>query len=142
MSLLIQHRLTKQECVELARKLRAYAKESLADGLEAWKDDPDMIPGVRADARDVREAARLLRTDGAKAAWEYIGMLDTFVREGIPQDIWDALANDAESRRTGTDDTIANIDWLSYRHRKLSEEREVLDLKIKAIETELDRLRS
>lgn len=120
-----------------AKTLREYAKKDLADSLEHWKDDREMQACARADAKDIREAARLLLNVGAAEALAHIQSLDTFVRDGIPNDVWDALqSNDDYKRYTEQDER----DILCCRIRNLTHEKEAIEAKLKAANQQLMRL--
>lgn len=76
---------------ELAKIMREFAQEHLADGLSYWKGEVEMINMVRGDAKDLRAIAKLLRENKIDEAWTKSCSLDTAVREYIPDVVWDAM---------------------------------------------------
>jgi len=79
-----------------AKIINAFAKEHLADGLDHWKGQPDMIAMTRGDAKDYRMIGSLLRTKGAKEALELARSLDTAARDCVPDQVWDAMERDED----------------------------------------------
>lgn len=69
-----------------ASKVREVAK---AWG-NAWngRKDPEMVAVHKADAKDIRMVATLIRKRKFAEAREAIYCLDTIVRDEIPSDIW------------------------------------------------------
>lgn len=86
-------KMTRKEAQLYAREMRVFAKVHLADGLECWKGEEDMIEMVRGDAADYREIAKLLRAFKIEEALEKSRSLDTAAREEIPETVWDAMAS-------------------------------------------------
>lgn len=84
-------RLTRKEAQAHAKVLRVYAQEHLANGLEVWRGQPEMIEMARGDARDYRKIAQLLRANQIQKARDLAGGLDTAAREHIPESVWDAM---------------------------------------------------
>ncbi len=91
-----------------AKIMTAFTKRFLAEGLEAWKGEEDMIACTRGDAKDYRTISKLLRTKGAKETLKFARNLDTLARDHIPDQIWDAMERDedaeAQTRQEWNDD--------------------------------------
>lgn len=84
-------KMTRKEAQGYAKILRVYAKDHLADGLDCWKGESDMIDMVRGDAKDYRKIAQLLYANKIQEARDLSGSLDTAARERIPEIIWYAM---------------------------------------------------
>ena len=68
---------------EMAMKLRAFAKGE-----------------SKADAKDIRKLAKLAEEGKYKEAEKFMNSLDTFVREGIPEEVWSyILINKTKTRQ-------------------------------------------
>lgn len=132
-----RHKMTYAERQVHAKTMSAYAKEHLADGLETWKGEDDMIAMVRGDAKDYRTIARFLRTSSAERAFEKCRDLDTAARECIPESVWYALEADEEYREYTEED---EREILVYRIRNLTDEKGAIEAKLKAATQHLARL--
>jgi len=130
-------KMTHAERLRLAKVMTAYAKEHLADGLECWKGEADMIDMTRGDCKDYREIGRLLRTKGAAPAFKLARSLDTSARECVPDEVWDAMQAD-EDFHEETEETERDI--VVYRIRNYETEIEALQIKLKSANQHLARL--
>lgn len=83
--------LTPKRAQELAGTLRAFADEYLAEGLEMWEDEPDMIEMYQGDASDYRYVATLLAGMRIEQALRAARHMDTAPRDRIPDEVWDAM---------------------------------------------------
>jgi len=61
--------------------------------VDSWRKDPDptMRKMARDDAADMKKIARMIETGNITKAKNAISILDTIVREEIPNDVWDGL---------------------------------------------------
>lgn len=84
-------KITYLEAQGYAKIMRTHAQQHLARGLNTWKGESDMIAMVRADAKDYRAIAQLLRANKIRKARDLAGSLDTAARDTIPDTIWDAM---------------------------------------------------
>lgn len=75
----------------VAKDIREAAKSWLASGLESFKGEADMISGYRQDGRDLRAIAKLVREGKLKAAANAVHMLDTIVRDEVPDSFFALL---------------------------------------------------
>lgn len=74
-----------------ADSIRARAEKWKDDHKRDWPDDADMRKGGREDAAKMNKIARMIETGKLQAARSAISILDTAVREQIPQQVWDGL---------------------------------------------------
>ena len=130
-------KMTYAERQRLAKVMSAYAKEHLADGLECWKGEADMIAMTRADCKDYREIGRLLRTESCEAAFKLARSLDTSARECVPEEVWYAMEAD-EDFHNETEETEREI--VEYRIRNLETRIEADQIKLKSAKQHLARL--
>ena len=84
--------MTKREYrIEAAREIRKAAESYLSKSLDIFKGDDELIKVCRADAKDLRNVAKLLRAGRMDEACRMADGLDTLVRDVIPQNAWDML---------------------------------------------------
>jgi hypothetical protein len=130
-------KMTYAERLRLAKVMTAYAKEHLAEGLETWKGEDDMIEMTRADCKDYREIGRLLREVGAEAAFELARSLDTAAREYIPDEVWSAMEADEEYREYTEED---EREVVVYRIGRYRDEIAALQVKLREAQNHLRRI--
>ncbi len=122
------NRMTYKERRSHATIMSAFAKVHLAEGLDTWKGEDDMIDMVRSDARDYRKIASLLRTESCAAAYELAHSLDTSARECVPDSVWYAMDEDMEAREENIqefEDDITRRHIAALTCRKESLERQI-----------------
>ena len=130
-------KMTRKAATVHARYLRAFAKGYLAEGLETWKDEEDMLPMVRGDAADFREIAKLLREFKIEKAREKAHSLDTAARDSIPECVWDAM----ESHCGRDDDIDEEVEVTQADVDQLIAERDLLNLLIDEARKKLGEVR-
>jgi len=79
-----------------AKEIREAAKEVREKTKTVWKGEPDMQAMVIADAKDMREVAKLLGAGNALAAANKAGGMDTAARDNIPDDAWIFMQREAQ----------------------------------------------
>jgi hypothetical protein len=78
-----------------AKEIRDAAKERRAE-VSTWKGEPEMQEMVIADAKDMRQVAKLLGAGNALAAANKAGGMDTAARDNIPEDAWNFMQLEAQ----------------------------------------------
>ena len=106
-----------------AKTMSAYAQEHLADGLDTWKGEADMIEMVRADCKDYRAIGKLLRENKVEKARDLAGSLDTAARECVPDSVWEAMEEHCFDDEEFEEVTKSYLD-------RLVSERDLLNVKI------------
>lgn len=71
--------------------MREFAKDFLAEGLDSWKGESDMIAMIRGDAKDFRTVAKYLGQGDIHEAFEAARCMDTDARDQIPDKIWNSM---------------------------------------------------
>lgn len=66
------------------------------DGLE---DEQSLAVSRYLDARDLERIQKLIASGEPLLALKHVRRLDTFVREGIPEEVWDYLQLQEEAAR-------------------------------------------
>lgn len=126
--------MTYKQRIAHAKTVTAFAKQDLAESLEIWKADPEMIECAHADHGDYNHLAYLLRHVSCKVAFKHARSLDTAARDIIPEDVWDAMQEDADSKEIPVADQRALVE---YRVRNYEEEIEAMQAKLKYARIEL-----
>lgn len=115
-------KMTRTQAKAHAKVLREYATEHLAHGLDCWKGDEDeagMVSMTRADCKDYRTIAKLLREFKIEEARSMSGSLDTAARECIPDSVWDAMEEHLMPDDEYEECTAARIEILTQRKAEL-----------------------
>lgn len=84
-------KMTRTQAKGHAKFLRKASTEILAEGLDTWKGEDDMINMVRGDCKDYRAIAKLTLEYKIEEAGNLMHSLDTAARECIPDSVWDAI---------------------------------------------------
>lgn len=112
-------KMTRTQAKAHAKVMREYATEHLAHGLDCWKGEADMIEMTRADCKDYRAIAKLLREFKIEEARSMSGSLDTAARECIPDSVWDAMEEHLTEDEVYEECTAARIEILTRRKAAL-----------------------
>lgn len=79
---------------KLADATKRAADNWMAQTLKFWPDDADMIEGGKKDQADLIAVADAIRAGEIKKAAKLADVLDTIVREAIPECAWEFMHND------------------------------------------------
>ncbi len=112
-------KMTRTQAKEHARVLRVASTEMLAEGLDTWKGEPDMIEMQRSDCQDYRAIAKFTREFKIEEAGNLMHSLDTAARECIPDSVWDAIDEHNEPDEEHEEDCATRVEILTLRKADL-----------------------
>ena len=76
---------------DMVIELQEKADEVESVGAIDFPDDPNMIVTYRNDANELRKAATMIEDEEYDEALEHLEMLDTALRDEVPDNVWTFL---------------------------------------------------